>query len=249
MTTYGLAYVQNNGISAAVVAGTSNQISGLRVEDTTKTVIVQDTYNAQYNHFVEQYNNINNRIEDKYLCTLPCWNLPRCDSCMCCGCCNFFLLFSFILFGILPYTSYITFTILSMMLVTQIITVQNVRYNRKYVPNPFARMIYAGNMKLSHINTYLKFTAYHELTSFLGVAASTAEASLLLVMAEKRIAQGESVTIMFYNDCFRNREKNVLNGICCRMCCTIILILISFVGVLISSALSAGLLIEFEAEN
>jgi hypothetical protein len=240
MRQLAFASVQNNGVTALVVSGINSRIAGITIEDVTLPIIIQDSYNAHYNNFVNNYNHEFNRIDENCLCTLPCWTVPSCGKLV--SWCSFCFI---ILFSLLPYTSYFTFILFFIMLVRQIITVHNVRQNIKLVPNPFARMIYAPDIYSYYSGAYLKFTAYHELTSFIGVAASSEETSLLLGMVERRIAQGESVTILFYKDAFRDDYTKVLTGICCRMTCTIILVLISFVGVLISSALNAGLLIVY----
>jgi hypothetical protein len=151
---------------------------------------------------------------------------------------------SFLVFlSFLPYISYIMFTLWCMIFVSQIDVVKNVRYNRKIVPNPFERMIYANSLNLSGMNTYIKFSAYHELASFIGIAESAEEASLLLAQAENRIAQGESVTLMLYKDAFRNQEKNVLKGMCRHITRTVFMILISLFFVFISSVFTVTVLI------
>ena len=173
-----------------------------------KSYVSQNFY-KEYNYFVEQYNEDQNRIGENYMTKLKCLVFTT----MPCACCYCVWAGLSVGFGI----SVLTFFYNFFRFMTLIGIVYNLIVNKNKVPNPFKRMIYCKGLK--NANAYYRITTdiYDHKIQELGVSIDSFHFALSQVQSS---TQSLILDVMFYRDEFMDYYSLAPRVVCFDLCVT-----------------------------
>ena len=187
------------------------------------SVFVKENYYYKYNFFVKQYNNKANRIENKYMKKLNCLFFTTMPCCCC--------YIAWIIFSIVVYLSVPTFFYNLFRFLTLIRIIITLKENKINVPYPFQNMIYCQS--LVGFNEYYILTTRIYTTELQRLGVDLDCFNYLISLIDNS-SQTINMHIMFYNDRFVRHYTGAPKAVCCDMCITTVLLLISLISAVVS---------------
>ena len=195
------------------------------MKDITITVFVKENYYYMYNFFVNQYNEDENRIQDKYMKKLNCLFFTTFP---CCCCYVAWIIFSIVVLFSVPTFLYNLFRFLT--LIRIIITLKENKIN---VPNPFQNMIYCKS--LVGCNEYYLITTRIYTTELQRLGISL-DCFNYVISSIDNSTQTINMRLMFYNDGLLRYYTGAPKAVCFDMCITTTLLLISLISAIATIA-------------